>query len=341
MTAPYPWLEPTWQRLCTLYREKRLPHGLLLSGPAGVGKRELGLAFARYIACRNAQEFAACGECGSCRQFDAGSFPDFHEVTLLEDEKTGKLKKQISVGQIRDLTTEVGMMSQQGGWKTVLLHPADAMNVNAANSLLKTLEEPPPRSLLLLVSSRPASLLPTIRSRCQQLSIPAPAAAAGEEWLKEQGVSLPAAALAQAGGAPVRALELAEGDFLKQRATLFKSLVDLHHGARSVPNVAAEFDKIGARMALPWLESLLEDVIRFRQGGAEMSRWRNPDIVKSLKSLAEGLNLRSMHRYLEAVRVAVRLEERANVAPLLLIEGLLVAWARRLDETTLDTLLEG
>ncbi|MDX1454016.1 MAG: DNA polymerase III subunit delta' [Gammaproteobacteria bacterium] len=343
--APYPWLEGTWRTLLKLVAEQRLPHALLLTGTSGVGKQALAEAFAQYLACRDRGEQGACGQCSACQQFLAGSWPDFHQVTMLVNEKTGKLKKQIGVDQVRELAAEIGMTAQQGGWKTVLLQPADAMTVNAANSLLKTLEEPPDNSLLMLVTSRPASLLPTIRSRCQQLKLAGPSAEEGEAWLKAQDVKLPGPALAQAGGAPLAALELAKDEFLAERAGLLKTLVDLNHGARSVPSAAAEFDKIGAANVLKWLDSLLEDLIRANQLGVtetgSSGGWRNPDLLKSLKSLAEGLHLESMHRFRQAVRQAVRLEERSNVVPLQLLESLLVAWARRLDTRTVDQLLEG
>lgn len=337
MTLPYPWLADAHERLQDYRRRERLPHALLLTGPAGLGQMELAETFLASVFCRQPLETGACGNCTACAQFAAGNYPDFHDITFEEDDR-GKLRKQIVVDQVRRLSADLGLMSQ-GGWKAALVHPADAMNVNAANSLLKTLEEPPARSLLLLVTHRPARLPATIRSRCQQLAVHPPDRDAGEAWLREQGVAMPELALAYASGSPLRARDLAGSGFLAERANWTQQLSAVLLRKRSPVSLAGDLESQPLPVIIDWLEALVEDLIRLRQVG-DTAWLRNPDLLDALKTLAERLNLLTLHRYLGAVRQGRRLlDSQAN--PRLLLESLLLPWAQQLDDTVVDTLLEG
>lgn len=341
--APYPWLESAWSRLADYRRSERLPHALLVSGSPGLGKLALARVFLKLVLCRSPADGIACGRCDACIQWEAGSHPDFHELTLEEDDK-GKLRKQIVVDQVRALSAELALTARQGGWKTALIQPADAMNVNAANSLLKTLEEPAARSLLLLVTSRPANLPATIRSRCQQLAVPRPDMQTSVAWLREQGVSQPEAALALAGGAPLRARELAESGFLAERGKLLTRLTALKARGASVVTVAGEYESANPETLVEFLDAVTEDAIRLLQLPSGMVRLRNPDLVNSLKTLAQGVDLTALHRYREALRDARRLID-TSVNPRLLLESLLLPWAAGMNaaasERILDRLLEG
>src|SRR5690606_27698833 len=126
MTAPYPWLEDAWRRLAAYRSDERMPHALLLTGPAGLGKLELARRFLNLLLCRSPLDTGPCGKCESCIQWQAGSHPDFHEVTREEDDK-GRQRSQIVVDQVRALTAEIALTARQGGWKLALVQPADAM----------------------------------------------------------------------------------------------------------------------------------------------------------------------------------------------------------------------
>lgn len=340
--APYPWLAGSWQRLVDWRDSGKLPHALLLTGPAGLGKVELAKNFLMLMLC-NAPGDSACGQCAACAQLIAGSHPDFHEITLEEDDR-GKLRKQIVVDQVRELSAKMSLTARQGGWKLALIQPADAMNVNAANSLLKTLEEPPQRSLLLLVSSRPASLPPTIRSRCQQLPVPRPAATDTVEWLSQQDVPQPELALAYARGVPLRASALAKSGFLQQRAPMLQRLAAVQARGASAVTVAGELESQDVARVIEFVDAVTEDLARLRQTGGDLSRLRNPDLLNSLKTLAERVDLRALHRYREALADARRLGD-SSVNPRLLLESLLLPWASGMNAATnervLDRLLEG
>jgi DNA polymerase-3 subunit delta' len=163
-------------RAARIIRSGRPPHGLLLAGPAGIGKATLAYRIARYVL-----KFGASGDGPAdlsvprndlvSRQVEAQSHPGLLVLKRPRDEKTGRLKTVVSVDEIRRLGGFFGLTSVGGGWRVAIIDSADDMNDNAANALLKVLEEPPARSLLMLISHAPGRLLATIRSRCQRLDL--------------------------------------------------------------------------------------------------------------------------------------------------------------------------
>ncbi|MBF0382379.1 MAG: DNA polymerase III subunit delta' [Magnetococcales bacterium] len=137
-------------------------HSHLFYGPRGVGKATFALAFAQVLLCKDNRDdpTKSCGECSSCTKLVAGQHPDFINIAMLED------KTRISVDQIRDLSAFLSLTPMESQWKIALIDDAAQMNSQAANALLKTLEEPPDQSILIINSYRPGVLLPTIKSRC-------------------------------------------------------------------------------------------------------------------------------------------------------------------------------
>ena len=219
-----------WAQLAA--KLERLPHALLLHGPAGVGKLALAERFAQLLLCeKRGQGAAPCGSCDGCRWFLAGNHPDARIVEPAavalalarprsvveegEEESSGEKKKpsiEIRVAEVRALAGFVNVKSHRGSLRVAIIHPAEDITVQAANALLKSLEEPPPGAVFLLVSHRPAQLLPTIRSRCVPVPVPLPETKAATAWLAAQGVRAPERWLAFAGGAPRRALDYATGE---------------------------------------------------------------------------------------------------------------------------------
>jgi DNA polymerase III subunit delta' len=205
MSAPYPWLESTWQRL--LATRARPAQALLMAGPRGVGKSELALAWAQALLCEAPQaDGAACGQCAACHWFETGGHPDFRLVTL--QEKTGKegdirMATAIEVDQAREAVDYVQLSTYRAGFRVVVVDPADSLNLAAANALLKVLEEPPLNTVFVLVSDQPRRLLPTIRSRCTRLDIGLPPVGQAAQWLAGQGVDDALNLLALSGGTPL------------------------------------------------------------------------------------------------------------------------------------------
>lgn len=216
MKELYPWQQDAWQSLQGL--RSRLPHALLIKGAQGIGKLDMALSFAQSLLCEApVASGMPCCQCDSCHWFEQGSHPDFRLVqpdalSNIDEGKdsTKKPSREISVDQIRALANFANLSAHRGGYRIVLVHPAESMNNNSANALLKTLEEPTEKLLFFLVTHKPQQLLPTILSRCLSLSVSTPDREAGIAWLKQQGVSNPENALAQSGFAPLQALHWAE-----------------------------------------------------------------------------------------------------------------------------------
>lgn len=204
-----------WKQLQA--RRAKLPHSLLLSGQRGLGKFDLARAFSASLLCENPLDGgAACGQCLACNWLSQGNHPDFRLLqpdALAESEGDGeeggkKASQQITIDQVRGLDDFLHVGTHRAGLRIVLVCPAEAMNRSTANALLKTLEEPAPGTLFLLVSNEPERLLPTIRSRCQTVAVPRPSPAQAGAWLAAAGVDHPERWLALAGGAPLLAAEL-------------------------------------------------------------------------------------------------------------------------------------
>ena len=255
-----PWHDPQWLRIERGVRSGRVPHALLLRGASGRGKAMFAGRLAAALLCGS--DAAPCGECASCRLCAAGTHPDRVDVGLAPD------RREIVVDQIRALIEVVGLTARFGRWKVVIVDPAGAMNRHAANTLLKTLEEPPGAAVFILVSSNHAQLFPTIRSRCQRIDFPVPDPAIALEWLRGR-VPEPEAALALARGAPIGAVEMADGGLLAVRSTLDRDLDEILADGDPM-TVAARWKEIGRETVTRWLVDILAERLRRSvSGGAE------------------------------------------------------------------------
>ncbi|MGH8378566.1 MAG: DNA polymerase III subunit delta' [Gammaproteobacteria bacterium] len=321
-SVPLPWQKDIWQRAGAWLASGKLPHALMIAGPAGTGKELFAQAFAALALCRHPESGRACGQCASCHQFRAGTHPDYHYVTIPED------KSGILVDQIRGLAQTLALTSQHGGRKIAVLSPADAMNTNAANSLLKTLEEPSAETLLVLVTARPTRLPATIRSRCQVLRIAAPAIDTAMQWLKslEARNDWPAL-LGIAGGGPLMAMQLAQNSLVRERLRFYHMLVELRTGQKNPLAAAAETSREPLPLVLRLLQSWVMDLIVLATlDGMKQPELVNGDALTLLQSTLKGLNLRGLHAYLSRLNEAVVLAA-TPVNGQLLLENLLMEWA--------------
>ncbi len=223
---PLPWLEETLGRALLSQRG----HATLLHASAGVGALEFAVTLAQAWLCEasppGAPHQTPCGRCGSCRLVQSHGHPDLLVLMpeqlrrekswpLVDDKAEGeegkrKPSRQIRIDETRQLVDWVNKTSSRGRGKVVVLHPAPALNAHAANALLKTLEEPPAGTRLLLTTADPSLLLPTVRSRCQNLVLPVPASRLACEWLNGLGVAAPETLLDACSGRPLEALALAQ-----------------------------------------------------------------------------------------------------------------------------------
>ena len=260
-----PWHDPQWTGLQRSIESARVPHALLLRGPSGNGKAMFASRLAALLLCRASPP--PCATCESCRLFAAGSHPDRIEVTLETD------RREIVVDQIRELIHTVGLTARFGRYKVVVVDPAELMNRHAANTLLKTLEEPPGATVFVLVSSSHAQLLPTIRSRCQRIDFPVPDRRVALGWLRGK-VPDPDSALELARGAPVRAVEMSSGGLIEVRSTLDRDLDELLAGGDPMI-VAARWKELGRATVTRWLADVLAERLRENVTGGVSSGRRS------------------------------------------------------------------
>jgi len=303
-TLPWQPLLP-WQLALArsmLAQRSTWPHALLVHGPDGIGKQALALALAQALLCEAPRpDGLACGGCPSCRYAVAGQHPDLMRVELLAPDDDGTLAEvdTITIDRIRALTEFVQLTSHRQRAKVAVIAPADRMNVAAANALLKTLEEPPPDTCLILVTEQPGRVPPTILSRCRRLAAPRPAAEEARAWLAERGVASPELVLAQMGGAPLAALACADPAVQSERRAWLAALA--RPEALSVAGLAGRIEAGGrderkARLArvVDWLIAWSADLARVRAG--ETAR-QNPDVGDALARLASQVAPLALFRY--------------------------------------------
>ncbi|MBS0557425.1 MAG: DNA polymerase III subunit delta' [Proteobacteria bacterium] len=274
-----PWHTENWQRLVAQRAHNRLPHALLLCGPAGLGVRDFAERIAAMILCES--DDAPCGACHACRLFaqrfqrdpeetrpdDTLAQPQGHPGhpdarfvghVLNERSSPKKMYSELTVDQIRELSAWLVLPSQLGRAQVALIDPADELNHAAANALLKTLEEPGAGRHLVLVSSRPARLSATIRSRCQRIEFHLPAVEQARAWLATHKLDAKtaAAALEAASGNPGLALELAQSGGLALRAEVQGDLAALRGGKACASQIANRWSKSDPDRRL-WFAALL------------------------------------------------------------------------------------
>lgn len=319
--VPCPWHREEMARLMEQHRSGRLPHAVLLSGAAGIGKFRLARAFLEALLCEQPRGGMACGECRGCRLSTAGTHPDLFR---LEPEEAGKALK---VGQVRELVEFAGRTAQFGGYRVALVVPAEAMNRNAQNALLKTLEEPGDETLLLLVSHQPGLLLPTVRSRCQQRVLPMPSPDQAMPWLREQlgDQENARALLTAAGGAPLRALGLEQAEWFSNRREILEGLVGAASGRMPVSRAVQPLLAGDAITLLDALYGWTAEALRSAAGARAPA---DGEVATVLNALAGAVGEPRLLRFAIAVLRARRaLKAGANPNRELLFEELVLVLA--------------
>ena len=247
----YPWQHAQWQKVMASRERNKLPHAQLLTGPEGIGLGNFAACLAARLLCMQpGNEGINCGVCQSCILFAAGNHPDYQEI--MPDEKG----KQIRIDTIREMIDYIHLSSHYGRHKLVVINPADAMNRNAANSLLKTLEEPPPESIILLLSHRPSFLPVTVRSRCQRINFSPGNTEEALQWLQQQlggeAADYPDI-LALARGGPLKVVEIFQGGQESYPRLLLEDLRDMRRGVTDPVRAAERWQEWGVTEVLQWL----------------------------------------------------------------------------------------
>jgi DNA polymerase III subunit delta' len=318
--GPLAWHDDAWSRVVEARQADRLPHALLLAGPSGVGKSQFAERLARALVCTApGDDGDGCGRCHGCHLAASGSHPDHVRVA---PDAPGKA---IRIDTIRRLSAGSVLAADAGSHRVVIINPADAMNIPAQNALLKTLEEPVSRTLLLLVTARPGRLLATIRSRCQRLSFRAPEPAQVRDWLRGEGVTGDIdALLAVTSGAPLDIGRAREEGWVEAGRDLAEDLLALRQRQVNPLAVLQKWETRPLPVTIDALKRCLADLVRLGLG-LDDGRLYHPASRSLLRSLAEGINLRDVFLLHDDVVEAER-GLQSNLNPQMVLESLATRW---------------
>ncbi len=315
----YPWQQSTWDKYTNARSQNHLPHALLLSGDKGIGKLHLAKAMVKSLLCtstnnqsissKNTLKYQACNVCQSCKTYESGANPDYLHIELAEG------KQQITIDQIRELSEFLTLTTSFSGYRVILLHPVERMNRNAANSLLKSLEEPSNKTILLLTTANLSQIIPTIKSRCQLLMLPMPNQEQSLAWLKKHKPdhSNPLIALDIANGKPLKAIEIDDG-IIKNREDLSNDILSILEKKKSITEVAKHWEKFDLSTMLDWQIRWLQSYIKNLESPS-----------KTHESIKEKLSIKhqwSLHQALMDQKQLVH----TSVNPLIFIENMLISW---------------
>jgi DNA polymerase-3 subunit delta' len=309
----YPWQTGQMRRLQEIIEQERMPHAILFSGPAGIGKGHLARCLVYRLLKRHSQ----------CADFEnlllAASHPDVARISPVDD------KKQISVDQIRALSARLSLTPQIANIKLAIIDPAESMTTAAANALLKTLEEPPGHTLLMLLSHNYGRLSQTIRSRCHHIPLALPGTHESAAWLQDQGVANAREYLLLTRGAPLIALQAAENAWLEQHLELLNDLSGLMDNRLNMVSVAAHWRDHDLRLLLDWIKNLVVYLVKSRLN-EEVTSDIAGNFLKSLKIPVNRIDLKKLMDYSQYLDKSA-LEIDNNLNRELVLEQLFTRWA--------------
>jgi DNA polymerase-3 subunit delta' len=311
----YPWLARHWSFFIQRYENDRLAHALMIEGPAGCGKKSLARAMVAKLLC-NENQAHACGQCRSCKLLVGGAHPDYFEIQPEEDSKV------IKIDQVRALIGRLDLTVSISRRKVAYLHPADVMNVSAANALLKSLEEPAGDTVLILVSDNPGRLPVTIRSRCQSVSVNQPDTQFVLDWLqKNSNASADELDIAMqaAGNSPLLALQFLGSPDVDAYGQVREGLATLLDRPAAVSLVSSDLNGLNKVDLWRWISLCTGEVIKSRMAGIS-ANWL-PDTSKlTNKTLLQLQKQADINRQLSATPV------RGD----LLLQDWLIRWAEQI-----------
>lgn len=316
----FSWQATQWAQLSRMLHDKRLPHALLFTGLSGIGKSIFADAYSYLLFCQTPVNEMPCYKCHACRLVKGRAHPN---VLWIEPEKKGSA---IKVDQIRAVTEFINQSSFQGEYRVVIINPANNMNINAANALLKTLEEPSSGALLILVSDLRARLPATILSRCQRIVFKVPPTQLALDWLAQK---MPEVAnreflLKMAEGAPLAAVELLEDDIMASRATLFQAFIALSKKQGDPIKTAAGLQKVDELTLIDLALSFVCDLMRLHNGINDII---NQDYQPSLLDIQKVKDEQSNHQFLNYLQqLRKQVCEGVNLNKQLLVESILLNW---------------
>ena len=333
----YPWQQADWQQLLQYSNTEKLPHALLITGNKGLAKFEFAMLWAGTLLCETAAKTQwlsttiPCGHCAACELFAANTHPDF---MLIQPEEEGKA---IKVAQIRELVAFVSLTQSRSNRRVIVISPAESMNMNAANSLLKTLEEPPVNTVVILVSSKPHSLPATIRSRCQLFPVSTADSATLQSWLTQMGqysqdeVDL---AISVTENSPLNAQFYLDSSILSLSEALLNDWLLLASGKAKPTTIAEKWLKQPENVPIRLVYTWLVDMIRYHSLNCS-SEWRLDDNASrlfyysgntALQKLAISIPVKRLFVIYDKVIEILRLGH-TSLNKQLQLESLLIQWS--------------
>jgi DNA polymerase-3 subunit delta' len=316
----YPWQQNQWNKVKDTFHTGRLAHALLLTGPDGIGIDHFAYSLSAFLLCSDKKENHACGLCKSCVLLGSQNHPDFF---MIEPEEPGK---QIKVDDIRGLINFIHLSSQYSSSKIVIINPAEAMNRNAANSLLKTLEEPPDGVIFLVVSSQPARLAVTIRSRCQRLNFSKATNEIGINWLKDVAqvdTNKATELFTSCEGRPLDALKLIESKTSIHRIEVLSDLKTLTQASADTIGIAKKWNDFGTLEVFAWILEFISSMTRAKLSGVE----DNSNLGRDLQHIGNHLNLfQLVNCYDKAIQQYRAVTGPFNLNRMGLLEDFIIYW---------------
>jgi len=320
--AIHPWQKKQWKSITDRINQNKIPHAMLFHGPQGIGKSDFINSLVARLMCVQPENDLACGKCDACHLLSVNNHPDLRVVDCDEG------KKNISVDKIRDLIDYTSLTPHSAQYKIAIVKQAELMSISAANSLLKTLEEPPKSALIVLLTHKPEQLLPTILSRCQKLAFNVPSPKEADLWLAHEinDETLRASLLALANGAPLKALDYSQQGLIEQRSVQFDTLLNLVKGQLDPVTGAEKWLKLDLELSLQTMLSWIIDLCRLKSGN-EMSAITNSDLQLQLSELNHKTNLKELLEYHQFLNECV-VWSRSNINTQLLLEDILIRWIK-------------
>src|SRR5258706_192126 len=305
----FKWQEPNWKRWM-LMRE-RLPHAILIQSGEGWGELEFAQSAAQSLLCEKPlADLRACGVCAACNWFSQGNHPDFRlivpESLAPQPQEEGadqskKRSEQVRIEQVRELADFLSVGTHRGGLRVILIYPAEAMNANTQNALLKSLEEPPPSTVFLLVATQPDRLAPTVCSRCMRFTLTPPESKEVLAWLREQGVERAESALAAVGGAPLAALKSLETE--PHRLAFIEGIRRSHFDPIAV---AGTVERVPPWDVVGWLQRWSFDLLLARATGRVRYHIGDEQLIADLSQRCEPASIAAYLRRLAQARALAR-----------------------------------
>ncbi len=330
----YPWQKIQWQKIDQLITADRLPHALYLQGNQGLGKSDFAIALAHAVLCRQPQaDHQACGRCPSCQLLAAGTHPDLHYLQPVPAKKTKSTKPalRIRIDIIRDLCDKLNQTSQYNGYRVAIIDQADQLTIEAANSLLKTLEEPGRQVLIILVSARAHRLPVTIRSRCQMIRFSVPEKDLSAQWLaasissseldKKPDEKQMQQLLKQAFGSPLAAFNLIKQ--AEQQQLLADAMTAAVSGRNSL-EYAAKLAKFAKLNLLEQMLCWVSDLNKLMSCG-DQATIINEQSRSKLLLMAKTANQKRLFQFYDQLNLNI-LHSSIAVNEQLMWENLLLSW---------------